>query len=116
MNPFQPSCNVRDCSQTVTTRGRCAQHALDAQRELMSLPYEINNRLRYAGLGLNEHSTLDDVRRVRARIPDVRGIGRVALATIDAWLAGDVDNITRHRPAYPRRSPGSGGESKSFTR
>jgi hypothetical protein len=53
---------------------------------IMALPFDINAKLRYRGLGLWERSTREDVRRVRHLLPQVSGIGPEALSVIDAWL------------------------------
>ena len=61
---------------------------VDSQ-SIMALPYDVGARLRYShdpSLGLSQSSTRTDVLRVRDRLPQVRGIGPVALRIIDAWL------------------------------
>lgn len=57
---------------------------------MKGLPTWIRTRLQTADLGLDECSTRDDVRRVRAQLPTVHGIGSVALWTIDRWLTDDT--------------------------
>jgi hypothetical protein len=56
---------------------------------ILSLPFEINARIRYGLDGINEHSTRADVAARLDEVRKVEGIGPKRLAAIvQAWLEG----------------------------